>query len=156
MQKVVSCSLLLFMFHFCEAQKLEIKYYPSFHLNGRYIVMCNDKLCTLQFDVIDRKDSSKILISETRTVPDKQIDEVKRLLETARVLSSYHGSCLDGMQVNGMFKNDTLRNEFVFDCLPNKKGIVQYDFLRQTNKTMLKVLKDRKSKRYVKIIKEYL
>ena len=90
--------------------------------------MCTDKLCTLQLDVIDRNDSSKILISETRNVPVKQLDEVKRLLETARILSSYHGSCLDGMQVNGMFMNDTLRNEFVLYCLPNKRGIVQYDY----------------------------
>ena len=146
------------MFYYCEAQKLEIKYYPSFHLNGRIIIMCNGDTCTLRLDVVDRKDSSKMWWSETQVVPIKYLTEVKNILETASHLPSYRSQyfCADGMSVSGIFESDTSRNEFVFDCMPNKKGIIQYDFLLQNNKTMRKVLKNRKSKRYVRVLREYL
>ena len=146
--------LLILTFYCCEAQKLETRYYPSFHLNGRCFIICKDiDSCTLQLDVIDRKDSTKIIWSETRFVSVKYMNDIKKIFETANNLTSTKPYCLDGMYVSGVFESKDSYYEFVCHC--PFKGI-QYDFLKQIHKTMRKTLKDRKSKRYIRVIREYL
>ena len=157
MKRIFLYGLLLYIFHHCDAQKLEIKYYPSFHLNGKCVITYNDKgTCVLQFDIIDRKDTSKVWWSETRTVSVKYLEDINRMFEIANNLSSYKSFCMDGIQIVGVFESDTLINEFVFHCLSKRERNIQYDFSKQSITTMLKVLKDRKSRRYVRVIREYL
>ena len=106
----------------------------------------------MQLDVIDRKDSTKILWSETKVVPEKYLEEINRILGTAKHITSTEPFCFDGMYIIGIFENDTLQYKFVCHC-PFEE--LQYVFVKQTIKTMLKILKNRKSMRYVRVIREY-
>ena len=153
MKKLFSSFLLLFVFHYCEAQQLTIMYYPSFHHHSKSLIMCNGDTCILQLIVIHREDSSNILLSETRFVPVKYINDIKNIFEIAKNLTSTKPNCLDGMDISGKFESDNLHNEFV--CYCPFSGL-QYDFARQSITTMRKILNNRKLKRYTRALKQYL
>ena len=153
MKKLFLSFLLLFVFRYCEAQQLVIMFYPSFHHYGKSLIMCNGDTCTLQFIVIHRKDSSIILLSETQFVPVKYINDIKKIFEIAKNLTSTEPNCFDGMDISGKFKSNNLHNEFV--CYCPFSGL-QYDFARQSITTMRKILNNRKLKRYTRALKQYL
>ena len=137
MKKLFSSCLLLLVFHYCEAQKLEIKYYPTFHLNGRSVIMCNGDTCILQLDVFERRDTSRIWWSETKVVSAKYRNDIRRMFETANQLTSTEPNCFDGMLVIGVFESDTSYHKFVCNC-PFED--LHRDFVKQTIKTIQKVL----------------
>ena len=152
-RKWLLCGLLFLLFHFCNAQKLEMWYYPALHLNGKSTMICNGDSCTLQFDIIDRKDSTNILWSELVLIPPEKIDEIRNLIDKASVIYDSESYAFDGIWITGCFTNDTTQH--YFKLMQPASNSPEGVFCITVIKTILKTVQNRKTKGYIRTLKEY-
>ncbi len=150
---IISLGIIFYIFSYCAAQKLEIKYYPTFYTKGICTFDLKGDSCILRLDILAGKNSSEIWFSETKVVPSIYIDNVNSLFEMAGQFTTTEPFCFDGMYLDVLFKSSLIKNEFQLNC--PFQGI-HYDFSKQSVDIMRKVLKERKSRRYLRIIKQYL
>jgi|ERR1041385_3550846 hypothetical protein len=138
------------------AQKIEMLFYPAFHNYSRcYVTRINDSY-TLQLDIFKKRDTNAIIYSETDTIPlelyQKLINFFEENIVSDRLLGSNQIG-LDGIEVIVRYKDDNEIKEFKF--WSPEKTTNENKFCKTVITTLRKFMKNKNSKRYLRVLKMY-
>ena len=139
------------------SQKLELWLYPSFHNYSKMTFDLENSSSSVQLEIYQRKDTSKIAHMEKQRIDPSNLSDFKIILK--KYVESQDSSMkiqtgLDGISITGNLNfNDSI---YTFSFWSPQKETENHVLLKSSIELLRKNLTDKNSKQYIRSLKRYL